>query len=218
MNNIYYNPGCALLLYKEHLAMKVFDYLKTVYPNIQLHTICCHHEPQVSKGSLIINTCAGCDRRFTNLYEDVETISLWEILAQDNQFNFPDYNGFTLSIHDACPIRKKPQVHQAIRALLSKMNIKVIENEFSGTHSICCGDNLYPHVPVAKVHAHMKKRASSMPCEDVCVYCVSCVKSMYIGGKTPRYMIDLLFNETTDVQEYDTIKWHDMVNEFIEKH
>ena len=36
-----------------------------------------------------------------------------------------------------------------------------------------------------------------MPAEDVVVYCVSCAKAMFIGGKRPRYLVDLLFGEAT---------------------
>ena len=123
-----------------------------------------------------------------------------------------------MSIHDPCPVREKPQVHQAVRGLLKKMNIEVVETKFNGTRSICCGDDFYPRLPVDKVHELMKKRADSMPCRDVCVSCVSCIKSMHIGGKTPRYLIDLLMNETTEPQVYDTVKWHEQLQEYIDSH
>ena len=100
----------------------------------------------------------------------------------------------SISLHDACPVREKLQVHQAVRNLLKKMNIDVVETKFCGTNSICCGDNFYPKLPIEKVHEKTKARADSMPCKEVCVYCVSCIKSMYIGGKTPRHLIDLLMN------------------------
>jgi hypothetical protein len=64
----------------------------------------------------------------------------------------------------------------------------------------------------------MKKRADSMPCQEVCVYCVSCIKSMHIGGKKPRYILDLLFNQQTNVQVYDTVEWHEMLQKFIDTH
>lgn len=64
----------------------------------------------------------------------------------------------------------------------------------------------------------MKERADSMHCDEVCVYCVSCIKSMHIGGKTPRHLMDLLMGEETDPQEYDTVKWHEQLNEYIDKH
>ncbi len=172
----------------------------------------------IEKGSLIINVYAGCDRRFGILYEGISTISLWEILDELDLFPYPDYQGLKMSVHDACPVREKPHVHQAVRNLLNKMNIEVVETKFSGTRSICCGDDFYPEHSVDKVHKAMRRRADSMPCEDVCVYCVSCIKSIHIGGKAPRLLIDLLMNETTDPQIHDTVEWHEQLQEYINCH
>lgn len=218
MTKTYFNPGCALSIYKPEMENRILSLLKDNIGEVQLHKICCRHDPQLEAGSRIINVCAGCDRRFRNLYEGISTISLWEIIDSLNSFPFPDYKGLKMSVHDACPVREKPQVHNAVRSLLSKMNIDVVETEFNGTRSICCGDDFYPKLPVEKVHEQMKKRADSMPCEEVCVYCVSCVKSMYIGGKTPRHLMDLLMGETTEPQIYDTVLWHEQLQKYIDEH
>lgn len=215
---LYYNPGCALLLYKEDLALKVFAYLKSRYPDIKYHTTCCHHNPNVEKDATIINTCSGCDRRFSNLYDNINTITLWQVIDQDEYFNFVDYHNKEVSIHDACPIRHKTSVHQAVRNLLKKMNFNIIECANNSSKSICCGDSLYPKASLDIINAHTLKRAQSMPCDDVVVYCVSCIKSMYRGQKNPLYLVDLLFNEKTLVQEYDIVKWHEQVNRFIKEH
>lgn len=218
MGKTYFNPGCALSIYKPDTEGKLLKIINDNYGAAEMHKICCRHDPQVESGSLIINVCAGCDRRFRSLYEGVTTVSLWEVLDGLESFKFPDHSGLTVSIHDACPIREKPQVHEAVRNLLRKMNIKIVETEFHGTQSVCCGDDFYPTLPVEKILEKMKERAASMPCHDVCVYCVSCVKSMHIGGKNPRYLVDLLMNEPTDPQETDTVKWHAILDEYIERH
>ena len=57
-----------------------------------------------------------------------------------------------------------------------------------------------------------------MPCQEVAVYCVSCIKSMAVGGKTPRYLVDLLLGEATDPQETDLVKYHDAIEANIETH
>lgn len=218
MNKIYFNPGCALSIYKPNMENKILDFLNKNYGTVAMHKICCRHDPQLETGSLIINVCAGCDRRFSSLYEGISTISLWEVLDGLDTFKYPDYEGLSMSVHDACPVRTKPQVHQSVRSLLKKMNIKIVETKYSGTRSICCGDDFYPKLPVDQIHQRMKDRAQSMPCNDVCVYCVSCIKSIYIGGKEPRHLIDLLMGEKTEPQEYDTIKWHEQLQHYIDKH
>ncbi len=218
MTKTYFNPGCALSVYKPEMETKILKFLNENYGEVALHQICCQHDPQLEAGSLIINVCAGCDRRFRSLYEGISTISIWEVLDELDTFQYPDYKGLKMSVHDACPIREKPQVHQAVRNLLKKMNIDIVETKFCGTHSICCGDNFYPTLPIEKVHQKMKERADSMPCKEVCVYCVSCIKSMHIGGKTPRHLMDLLMGEITEPQIYDTVQWHEQLQDYIDKH
>ena len=64
----------------------------------------------------------------------------------------------------------------------------------------------------------MKKRAAEMPAEEVVVYCVSCCKSMHIGGKRPRYLVDLLFGEETIIGVFEPEQWHKEIDEFISEH
>lgn len=213
-----YAPGCALMIYKPELAKKVLDFLNEHFSDLPEHLICCRHEPNVDSGARVINTCAGCDRRYRELYDGISTISLWEILAESQTFPFPDYKGMEMSVHDACPTRTEERVHSAIRTLLERMNIKITEPQNTRTNAICCGDSFYGILPIDQVYDQMKKRSNEMPCDDVVVYCVSCIKAMYIGGKKPRYIIDLLFGETTEIGTFGPDAWHNELQKFIDAH
>ncbi|AET70173.1 hypothetical protein Desor_4770 [Desulfosporosinus orientis DSM 765] len=213
-----YAPGCALLIYKPELAKKTLEFLNNDLDNIPIHLTCCRHEPNLQNGTQVINTCAGCDRRYRELYEGISTISLWEILAESKTFPFPDYKGMEMSIHDACPTRTEERVHLAIRKLLEKMKIKIIEPKNTRTKAVCCGDSFYGVLPIERVKEQMKRRAKEMPCDNVVVYCVSCIKAMHIGGKKPRYIIDLLFGETTGIGISEPDAWHNELQKFIDEH
>lgn len=213
-----YAPGCALIIYKPHLAAKVLDFLSSEFITADEHLTCCRHEPGLEKGTRVINTCAGCDRRYRELYEGISTISLWEILADSRTFSFPDYKGLEMSIQDACPTRTEERVQIAVRKLLERMNIRIIEPKNTRGKANCCGDSFYDVLPVEQVREQMKKRSDEMPCDFVAVYCVSCIKSMHIGGKKPRYIIDLLFGEDTAAGTTDPDAWHNELQEFIDRH
>lgn len=213
-----YAPGCAFIIYKPELAKKVLAFLNKELGDIPEHLICCRHEPRLERGTQIINVCAGCDRRYRELYDGISTLSLWEILATSKTFSFPDYNGVEMSIHDACPTRTAERVHIAIRKLLERMNIKIIEPKNTRTKAICCGDSVYNILPIELVKEKMKKRSDEMPCDNVVVYCVSCIKAMHIGGKKPRYIIDLLFEEETEIGTFEPDAWHHELQEFIDEH
>lgn len=213
-----YAPGCAFMIYKPELAKKVLNFLNENLGDIPEHLICCRHEPNLESGTQVINTCAGCDRRYRELYDGISTKSLWEVLAESNTFQFPDYKGMKMSIHDACPTRTQERVHSAIRELLKKMNIEIIEPKNTRTEAICCGDSFYGSLSVELVKEKMKKRSNEIPCDNVVVYCVSCIKSMHIGGKNPRYIIDLLFGEETRIGTFEPDEWHNELQKFIDEH
>lgn len=148
-------PGCALYLYKPQLAARMLGLLQQENPQLAEHATCCRHQPGLAAGSQIINVCAGCDRRYRELYPGISTISFWELLAQSETFPFPDYQGRPMAILDACPTRDQERVHRAIRTLLQRMNITLREPEHTGARSTCCGDSFFGVLPVDQVKAQM---------------------------------------------------------------
>jgi Fe-S oxidoreductase len=211
-------PGCALMLYKPESAEKLHLILNEYLGEVDKLLLCCHHDPQLTTKTKIINVCPGCDKRYGNDYKNSSTISLWEILAENDFFKFPDYNGRRMSILDACPTRDQEKVHNAIRTILLKMNIKLVEPKNTRTKSTCCGDSFYGVIPTKKVKELMIARTSEMPSDDVVVYCISCIKSVYIGGKKPQYLLDLLFADETVPQTFEPDEWHKELNEYIDNH
>ncbi|HEX2694714.1 MAG TPA: (Fe-S)-binding protein [Acidobacteriota bacterium] len=208
-------PGCALWLYKPGLAERLGRFLAGEPGGAELSLTCCKNQPAIEAGTEVVNVCPGCDKRYRNNYPDASTVSIWEVLAESETFPFPDYDGSEMSINDACPTRERTGVHDAVRTLLVRMNIRVVEPERTRTHGICCGDSFYGEIPTDDMKRLMAKRASEMPAEDVVVYCVSCAKAMFIGGKRPRYLVDLLFGEGTVPGTLDPDAWHKELDDFI---
>lgn len=109
-------------------------------------------------------------------------------------------------------------LYVAIRTLLKKMNIHVVEPDQTGTKAVCCGDSLHREADNEQVYAFMKKRGDAMPREDVVVYCTSCIKALANGGKTPRYLVDLLLGLGTEPGNTDVDVWHKALDNYIAEH
>ncbi|MFH2041782.1 MAG: heterodisulfide reductase-related iron-sulfur binding cluster, partial [Acidobacteriota bacterium] len=184
----------------------------------ELLLTCCRHTPHIATDTQVINICPGCDRRYRENYDNPSTISLWELLAENETFPFPDYHSQKMTVIDACPTRDQDRVHDAVRALAERMNISLIEPTRTKRKSTCCGDTFFGVLPAEQVIDQMKAKAAEMSVDQVLVYCVSCSKSMFIGGKRPRYLVDLLFAEETVPKTYDPDQWHKELDEFIENH
>ena len=215
---LFFAPGCALMLYKPELAYKIHLLLNEKLGDVELLMTCCQHEPNLPENSKVINVCPGCDMRFAKNYRGVSTISLWEIINENSFLHLPDYKGLRMSIIDACPTRDEDRVHNSIRSLLSKMNIRLVEPKNTRKESTCCGDVYYGSMPTAKVKGLMTEKAMEMPADDIVVHCVSCIMAVLNGGKNPQYIADLIFNEETHPTSIDLDKWHKELKEFIEAH
>lgn len=218
MEKCFFNPGCAMSAYKPEVPELLWKLLKDNFGDVKFHNVCCHHDPHLPEGATVINNCAGCDRRFRSLYAGINTISIWEVPDSIEELKLPDHSGLTVSVHDSCGYRHKPQVHKAIRSLLRKMNITIIEAEFSGTRSVCCGDNFYGYVPNEQVEARIQERVNQFPCENVVVTCMGCVRAMTAGGKTPCYLPDLLLNRISEPMPDTLDEYHGKLASYIEAH
>lgn len=196
----YYSPGCGILEYKPELAKKVEEFLKKEGKIADSYLTCCWDKPAFDETVIVINTCPGCDKRFRTWYDNTETITLWEVLL-DCDFDYPDYGGMEMAIHDSCDTKHLPSVLNAVRELLRRMNIKVIEPEQSGENATCCGESYRSGgASPDEVRAVSTARAGSMPRKDVAVYCTGCAGYMRLGGETPHHLLDLLFGEETTIK------------------
>lgn len=211
MSNIYV-PGCALMSYKQHLADKLIKFLEPLYGHSETLYSCCFNKPDIKYDARILTPCVACMEVYEKRGYSVNYV-LADI-AKSNDFPFPDYGGMAMSIQDTCYARKRPDVHETIRLLLQRMNIRIIEPQATCTHSKCCGHALYGKAATAKVEELMRKRAGEMPCDDVVVYCASCIVSMSVGGKKPHYILDLLFDEQTDMHDLSLDGWNKKLNSF----
>jgi len=211
-------PGCALMIYKPELAWKIHKYLNEKFGEVEMLLTCCQHNPNLHENSRVINVCPGCDKRFGKDYKGVTTISLWEVVNENDFYDFPDYKGKSMSIIDACPTREEDRIQNAIRSLLIKMNIRLVEPKNTRKESTCCGDVYYGSMPTVKVKELMTEKASEMPENDIVVHCVSCIMAVKNGGKNPQYLADLIFSQETHPKYIDLDKWHKELSEFIETH
>jgi hypothetical protein len=218
MGPFVFAPGCAMFLYKPGLVDKLHAYLESRRGPLEVLSACCHHTPAIPCGMKVITACPGCDRRYRQNYPEPRSLSLWAILAGDDSFPFPDYHGQRMTIIDACPTRDRKAIHDAVRALAARMNIVVVEPERTREQGTCCGDTFYGTLPTERVIGQMKAKGRTMPAHDILVYCVSCSKSMFVAGKRPRYLVDLLFAEETVPGTIHPDDWHRELDEFIASH
>ena len=214
-----YAPGCALLIYKPHLAAKVLAHLDgrdrrarrapdLLPPRARTRTRDARHQH-------LSRLRPALSRALRRHLDDLAlgTARRERPLPLPRLPRRPDGDPGRL-----------PDAHRDARARRGAPAAPADERDASSsrgpraTESICCGDSFHGELPDERVKQLMAKRADAMPADDVVVYCVSCVKAMHIGGKRPRYLVDLLFAEETHAGIFEPAAWHAMLDEFIAAH
>ena len=126
---IYY-PSCNFATMHLQTAKKVRDYFEKQMPIAR----CCKIDKrEFEKGDIGLYVCQACRKQIEN---QVKTMSVWEYFDQLDNFDFPDYHGQKMYLQDCFRDRNHPEVHQAVRNLLKKMNIEVIETKNNKDNSI----------------------------------------------------------------------------------
>ena len=189
-------PGCALNRYKPELISKISRFLLDASIIDGMYLTCCKAEQSLAEPVTLITCCPGCSSKFEHLFPDSRVLSLWQVLL-NTDFPFPDYQGERMTIHDSCHARHRnsSQMQDSARQLCRKMNIELVEPEFTRDQAGCCGGCASDY-EARKEMADL--RAKEFPEKQVVVYCTGCVRSFSVTDAAPRHLLDLLFAEPTE--------------------
>lgn len=204
-----YFPSCNYTKANPKSAIKIRAYLKEKMPVAG----CCRIDKrEFTPDDQALIVCQACREV---LESKVNTMSLWEYLDQDDDFVFPNYQGKEVYLQDCWRDRDQPQVHEAVRHLLEKMNIQVHEMTYHKENAIYCGDlhleiknptllkeiDLYPNTKLSKLSEELKIKCLQDYFKDhqeypIITYCNRCLKGVQMAGFEGAHLLDLLMNET----------------------
>ncbi|SKA83063.1 Fe-S oxidoreductase [Caloramator quimbayensis] len=224
-NNLFL-PGCSLSSYSPELIIKTYNYLKKVYNNdIGILLKCCGN-PTHSMGQKelfnkyysllikdiesmgaknIITACPSCYNTILENSKDLKAISLWEVISQNGIKDFKKAEGIeTFALHDPCPTRGCPQIHEAVRDILLNLGYKYEEFSYSKDKTLCCGSGGMIGVTNKDLFKkQVLKRASMARSKIILSYCATCVNSFALSDKKTIHILDLIFYDGKEKIKYN---------------
>ena len=141
---------------------------------------------------------------------------VWELIDQDTNFPFPDHSGMQVTVQDCWAARERRSMQEAIRSLLRKMNVTIVEQEedfdktrFHG-HALlapCFPGNakliprryengnspMFTPMTGEEQHAYFQRHAQKLPTEKAVCSCKYCRDGIDACGKTGVHILQLLF-------------------------
>ena len=163
------------------------------------------------KEKMVVAGCCLRDQRET-IENKVKTMSLWEYIDSLEDFDFPDYNHEKMLLQDCYRDRNHPEVHQAVRSILQKMNVDVVEAKRNKENSVYCGTLHYEtenHALLEKLKAYPDTKISELPLElqkelmednfegvdldmQIIVDCNRCLKGVELAGRKGIHLLNLV--------------------------
>lgn len=204
-------PGCALPGTRPRRVLQVVQILRQSIPALGVVLDCCT-KPSHDLGRIdyfshsfaalrdrlvqagvrkVLVACPNCFRMFDQYGGELQVQTIYELLA-DHDFGFAALDG-EVTVHDPCGVRNQPQVHEAVRALVSAAGVTNVEMKHHGTRTICCGEGGavgYLNKDFAESWTNL--RAEEAAGTRIITYCAGCTH--FLGRLTPAdHILDLLF-------------------------
>ena len=213
-------PGCSLASYSPEIVLKTYEYLKKNIHDLSIAFKCCG-KPTLSMGDVdkfkiyysqvenlflenkieeVIVACPNCFNTIKKYSKSVKVKTIWEVINENsipkNLINHYNDLDIKFSLHDPCPIRYEPKIHDSVRLILKSLGIKIVEFDKSRENTECCGSGGMLRVTNPKLALEQtNKRASEAKTDTVISYCESCCEAMMIANKNTLHILDFMFND-----------------------
>lgn len=223
-------PGCSFSSTHPDLIKKVVNRMNTISP-IGLFIDCCGN-PVYSIGDQkrfnentnrimtvfkrygikkIITACGNCYKTFSEHY-NVEVIDLWQYMNEHSSvFITGDYSKQYTSdfiLHDPCSYRKNDKTHDAVRALINKMNIPIQEFNQTKDQGPCCGAGGMMEIIMSN-QAERDQRLRVREAENrlILSYCQCCVEGFSKYGNSCIHLLALILKkESQPLKKVTTLR------------
>lgn len=175
-----------------------------------------HYTP-FDKDTVMVSLCHNCAAIFKESYPEVKVISLWEFLMGNaTDFPFPDYGWERMTLQDCWRSYDDSAEQEAVRVLLGKMNIEIVELKENRSATHYCGistlrpaprrnlimapkrfvedapEMFKPHTPEEQ-KAAMQEYCRQIQTESVVAYCHYCTEGFRLAGQKNFHLAELLF-------------------------
>ncbi len=168
------------------------------------------------EGDTVYSLCHNCSNIVEETKKGVNILSLWELIASDERFIFPDYSGLRVTVQDCWRSKERLAEQHAVRKLLHKMGIECVELKDNFGQTDFCGASLYrpqparnpklspqhyvenakgkflPHSPEEQ-KSIMENYCEQFTTEHVICYCHYCLEGLLLGGTKAQHIAHLLF-------------------------
>ncbi|WP_209441917.1 hypothetical protein [Bacteroides timonensis] len=196
---------------------KVHEFEECMAPSIRQRWKDTTHYTPFDKDTVMVSVCHNCTAVFQESLPEVKVVSLWEFLLENaTDFPFPDCKGEKMTLQDCWRSYDNTKEQEAVRALMHKMNIEIVELKENHANTHFCGISTLRPAPARnlkmapkrfvedapglfKLHtleeqkSAMQEYCKQVQTEKVVAYCHYCTEGFRLAGQQNLHLAELLF-------------------------
>ena len=208
---------CCVDKYKvEEFEQRMPDWYRSQWHSIK-------HFEHFPDGSTMVSLCHNCSAIFEERHPTIKRMSLWELILSDEQFQYPDLGGESITVQDCWRSKENRAEQDAVRSILRRMNVEIVELDENFERTKFCGYSLYQPQPKRNArlapkrfvegakglflpHSDDEKKnlmsdyCSQFKTDKVICYCHYCLRGLKLGGVEGYHLAQLLFDRTPEVR------------------
>lgn len=141
---------------------------------------------------IIIAGCPTCKVKLSE-HENSEVIGIWDVLLKLGLPEGAKALPRPAAMHDSCGARGDEHTQKAIREIAKQLGCELVETEYSGDRSPCCGYGgltAYANPEVAKEMTDFCLSRSGAPYIS---YCMACRDRFAREGRESRHILELVY-------------------------
>ena len=113
------------------------------------------------------------------------------------------------ALHDSCGARGDAGMQAAIRALAGRLGCELVETEFSGDRSPCCGYGGLTAYANREVAAEMTEKCLERSDAPFITYCMACRDRFARQGHESRHILELIYGtDAGDPPDISEKRWN----------
>lgn len=211
-------PGCKVKARYPQASARLLEYLQERGIVDEVVGCCrtCHQN--LKPDDIAVCICVNCMAMIDEDAANRSTVNAWELIDADEDFAFPSHAGMTVSVQDCGRSYDRASLHDAVRSILRKMNVTVVEMSEARGDSVYCGWSAFAPVPAqdASFAPHrygvdaqrrgmfvetpkdqaremLLEHVGSIPADEVVCYCTACHTGLEESGKRAVNLVELVF-------------------------
>lgn len=206
-------PGCNLGALDPDYVIKPYKWLLSKNPETGIMLRCCsipsnwngneeQHNKEINEVRTaweklgrprLIMACMSCRKHFEEYLPEIETVSIYELMAEDGGFPeaaLPEYN--EAAVFDPCPARGQKAVQESVRKLARDCGMTVSELPKGDMHG-CCGFGGNGAMAARGFSEYVAQKRAALSENPYIVYCSNCRDIFTENDKEAVHIFDILF-------------------------